>query len=355
MPSAPLPFNEQQRLAALQSYHILDTATDEDYDQLTELAATICGTPIALITFVDSDRQWFKSHKGTAVIETERALSFCAHSILNPMEILEVEDAKSDRRFKDNALVTGDPHISFYAGVPLVDRDGFALGSICVIDQQPKVLTDTQRTALRMLSKQLISKLEARKQYYELLESQAANELLLFKGEQLQEQTSGLNEWLNIAISAGQLGYTEVELATGIMRCNARFKNCYGRTTDEDFTYSDLFEAMLPQYREDVKARVAKAKAENSLYKAEYEVQWPDGSIHWISANGRPRYDKEGNADRMVGIVSDITERKQDEQRKSDFISMVSHELKTPITSISGYLQHLHSRARKAEDVLTVN
>ena len=138
-----------------------------------------------------------------------------------------------------------------------------------------------------------------------------------------KQETENMNAWLTIAISAGKLGYTEVDLASGLMRCNDRFKECYGRAADEEFTYPQLFEAMLPQYREDVMARVAKSKADNSLYHAEYEVRWPDGSTHWISANGRPRYNDQGEADRMVGIISDITERKNSEM----FINSLNAQL----------------------------
>lgn len=154
-----------------------------------------------------------------------------------------------------------------------------------------------------------------------------------------RREIAEVNERLHIALEAGSLGYTEVDLATGTMQCNEQFKKCYGRAADEGFTYSDLFEAMLPEYREEIKEKVAIAKADGSLYKAIYEVKWPDGSVHWINAHGRPRYDRFGNADRMVGIVLDVTEQKQDEQRKNDFIGMVSHELKTPLTSLNASLQ----------------
>ncbi|MCL7987119.1 PAS domain-containing protein [Sphingobacterium sp. lm-10] len=165
--------NEQQRLVALKSYQILDTAIEEDYEELTDLAAAICGTPIALISLVDKDRQWFKSHKGVDISETERSHSFCAHAILNPHELMQVEDVKADPRFRNNLFVTGDPHISFYAGMPLVDDEGFALGSLCVIDRQPRKLTETQQQALKTLSKQVVNKLLLRKK---LLALETANQ-----------------------------------------------------------------------------------------------------------------------------------------------------------------------------------
>ncbi|QQL49498.1 PAS domain S-box protein [Mucilaginibacter ginkgonis] len=175
MPAAPIPENEQERLAALHSYHILDSMEEKDFDELTELASVICGTPIALISLVDKDRQWFKSHKGLSETETAREYSFCAHAINSPNDLLIVENPKEDPRFADNPLVTGPTNINFYAGIPLVDDDGFALGSLCVIDQERKKLTDQQINALRMLGWQVIDKLRLRRQNAEL---QVMNEQL---------------------------------------------------------------------------------------------------------------------------------------------------------------------------------
>ncbi|QPH40603.1 ATP-binding protein [Pedobacter endophyticus] len=173
MAFAITPSDEQERLEALQSYHILDTATEQDYDELTELASVICGTPIALISLVDKDRQWFKSVKGLPFSQTDRDYSFCAHGILNPDQIFEVEDAQADDRFKDNPLVTGEPNIASYAGVPLVNEDGYALGSLCVIDTEKKKLSQQQRSALKTLAHQVINKLELRRK---AIEAQDANE-----------------------------------------------------------------------------------------------------------------------------------------------------------------------------------
>lgn len=145
----------------------------------------------------------------------------------------------------------------------------------------------------------------------------------------------------NIALDAGKLGSTEVELATGKMICTSQFKKCYGRLENEDFTYPDLFESMLPEYRDEVRKRVTFAQENRSIYEAEYEVRWPDGSLHWLSAYGQARYDEQGNATRMVDVVSEITERKKYEQRRDDFLSVVSHELKTPLTSLKANLQLL--------------
>ncbi len=157
------PFNESERLEALASYNLLDTLPEEDFDNITFLASVICQTPFSLISLVDKDRQFFKSRLGLSATETSRDLSFCAHAINQPQIIFEVEDARLDERFHDNALVTGKPNIAFYAGIPLVDTDGFALGTLCVIDEKPRKLSDEQKEALTKLSKQVMSLIEARK------------------------------------------------------------------------------------------------------------------------------------------------------------------------------------------------
>jgi PAS domain S-box-containing protein len=149
------------------------------------------------------------------------------------------------------------------------------------------------------------------------------------------------NHRLQIALDAGLLGSTEVDLATGRMVCTEQFKKHFGRTKDEEFYYAQMFEAMLPEYRDRIRQQVKYAQENHTVYQAEYEIKWPDGTIHWISAHGKARYDENGKANRMVGVISDITESKLYEQRKDDFLSIASHELKTPITSLKATLQLL--------------
>ena len=155
--------DEQKRLINLKSYEILDTLSEEEYDGITKLAAQICDTKISLITLIDESRQWFKSTYGIDVLETPRELSFCNHAIKSPNSVFIIEDSRKDDRFKENPLVTGDPNVIFYAGVPLVNKDDFALGTLCVFDQEPKRLTDFQIDALKTLSKSVMNLLELRR------------------------------------------------------------------------------------------------------------------------------------------------------------------------------------------------
>jgi len=166
----PIPVNEAERINALNSYHILDTLPEKDYDAITRLASYICKTPIALISLIDVDRQWFKSKVGLQVAETPRTDAFCRYTIMGN-EIMEVPDALLDDLFVDNVLVQGEPNIRFYAGAPLIDSDGHKLGSLCVIDSVARKLTFEQRDALQTLANEVISHLTLRKQKMELEES----------------------------------------------------------------------------------------------------------------------------------------------------------------------------------------
>ena len=133
--------NEKQRLDAIYQLDILDTPYEDEYDDIVKLASSICNTPISAITLVESSRQWFKAKVGLEDRETSRNISFCGHAIAANTDLYQVEDATKSEIFFDNPLVTGNPNIRFYAGVPLVNANGLKLGTLCVIDNKPKQLT----------------------------------------------------------------------------------------------------------------------------------------------------------------------------------------------------------------------
>jgi PAS domain S-box-containing protein len=167
---APVPPSEERRLAALYEYELLDTPSEDLFDALTELAAQLCDVPISLITLVDRDRQWFKSSVGLELRETPRDIAFCAHAILEE-GVFEVGDASADARFADNPLVTGELGIRFYAGYPLRSSDGQAVGTICVIDQRARTLTETQRASLAAIGRAIVEQFEARRTLLRLFDS----------------------------------------------------------------------------------------------------------------------------------------------------------------------------------------
>jgi GAF domain-containing protein len=158
---------ERGRLAALRAYRILDTEPERSFDDLVMLAAHICGTPMAAISLIDADRQWFKARLGISAQETTRDIAFCAHAI-KQKETFVVPDATADERFRDNPLVKADPGIRFYTGAPLITADGHALGALCVVDRKPRTLTEEQHEGLEALRRQVVAQLELRRNLAEL-------------------------------------------------------------------------------------------------------------------------------------------------------------------------------------------
>lgn len=175
MKAAERPANEQERLSSLFEYNILDTLPEQDFDDITKIASEICATPVALITFIDEDRQWFKSKRGLPdeVKSTTREVAFCSHAILQPEEIMVVPDAKNDERFADNPFVTGPENVNFYAGVPLLSDKGYPMGTLCVLDNKPREISAEQRQTLKILANQVMRLLELHRKNEELTKNRA--------------------------------------------------------------------------------------------------------------------------------------------------------------------------------------
>lgn len=172
---ADYPDCEDERVQKLLTYRILDTDAEAIYDDLTAIAAHICGTETAVISFIDVARQWFKAKVGLDATENSRELSFCAHAILQS-KVMIVSDAREDERFAHNPLVTGDPHIRFYAGMPLISPDGYAVGTLCVLDSEPKQLTVEQVEMLEAIARQIVSQLEMRLMMQKIQQEKAEKE-----------------------------------------------------------------------------------------------------------------------------------------------------------------------------------
>ena len=285
-----IPQNETQRLRALHAYKILDTLAEQAYDDLTYLAAQICDAPIALISLVDRDRQWFKSRVGLNAEETSRKVSFCAHAIHHPGELLEVEDALEDQRFAGNPLVTGDPHIRFYAGMPIVDAAGLALGTLCVIDRKPRVLKQAQRRALKALSRQVMAQIR--------LSSELA----------VSHNRSRYFE--SILESAGGIIY-ELD-ANGIFTyVNEYMVDVTGRER-ETLLKTHFLELVIEEERagvhEHYQDAIRRRLPETTL---EFRVRQQSGVIIWVSQSARLLYSAENRFERVIGLVKDITENKR--------------------------------------------
>ncbi|WP_129648623.1 GAF domain-containing sensor histidine kinase [Peristeroidobacter agariperforans] len=319
----PIPLNEPSRLLALQSYDIMDSGREPGYDDIALLASRICHTPMALITLINEDRQWFKSKVGLEVTETPRELAFCAHAILEPDKVLTVADARLDTRFSANPFVTGDPHIRFYAGAPLLSAEGHALGTLCVIDREPRHLPPEQRDALLALSRQVMALMEERRTSAALRGAMQAltRSEALFR-EAYENAPIGIalvspeGEWLRVNQSlCDMLGYAADELT---------------RTTFQAITHPEDLESDLLLVRRMLAREIRSYQMEKRYLHRTGHAVWALLSVSLVWDKQRPLY--------FISQIQDITERKNIERGKAEFLTMVSHELRTPVTALRGAL-----------------
>ena len=307
---AALPANEPARLAVLGSYSILDTSAEASFDELARLASSICGTPIGLVSLVDATRQWFKSHIGIDVTQTPRPVSFCSHAILEG-GLFVVEDAARDKRFADNPLVIGEPHIRFYAGAVLTSPEGMNLGTLCVIDRRPRVLTDEQSTALRALARQVVVQLELRRQ---IAERSAAEERLRESESRLQRVLDG-----------GSDGFWDWNITTGRVDYSPGFASMLGYRLDELSPRISTMEALVhPDDRFRMRNELAsQLDGQTAQYASEHRMRHRDGQWLWVLARGKVvERDPRGFPLRMAGTQSDISGRKRAERELDRFFDL---------------------------------
>ena len=257
MKSAEIPQNEEERLKVLNGYSILDTLPEDEYDAITKIASAICNTQIALVSIIDKNRQWFKSAHGVNATETPRDVSFCAHSILNPNELFIINDATKDERFFDNPLTINEPNVIFYAGAPLNSSEGFPLGTLCVIDNKPKVLTENQKESLLLLSKQVVVLLELRKKNKELEASNKKvkelnmqlNDFAFRLTHDLKSPINGINFLLNVLKEDHSALFKNTEAEEHLNLISNRIVYVdnliseilkYSKVTSENIIYEDL-------------------------------------------------------------------------------------------------------------------
>jgi PAS domain S-box-containing protein len=313
--NAPIPVDEPERLAALRRYGILDTTAEQDFDDITLLASNICGTPIALISLVDENRQWFKSKVGTTETETPRDVAFCAHGILQP-DVFVVEDALADPRFANNPWVTGPAKIRFYAGSPLITQDGQALGMLCVNDQVTRQIKPEQKAALQALARQVVAQLESRRNLKTVQEAIIQRERAEAESRESQALYLSLVEQL-------PAGIFRKDPAGRYVLVNSWFCKLRGKESEEilgktarELASSEADENVIQLLNEGANHHEEVTRTGKTI---EFEEQYPDvgQGVRHLHVIKSPVFGADGKVAGSQGIVLDVSQRKKAEAELS--------------------------------------
>lgn len=335
MKSAPTPVNEKERLKALSQYEVLDTPSEDVFDELTALAAGLCNTPIATITLIDEDREWYKSKIGIEDKQAPRDISFCAHTILQD-DLMIVPDTFKDERFYDNPFVLEDPPLRFYAGAPLVTPEGHSIGTLCVIDHVPRRLKNHQKNALRILAHCIVTQLESRRMTTEILETREALLNSHHKlEERVKERTAELSQ-INIQLQeeiarreqAEEVLLLESEMLSNmtegviltrasdgiIIHTNPQFERIFGYGPNELVgRHVSILNAPTDMEPEEMAKNIIDILNEKGEWSGETKNVKKDGTIFWCRANVSTfEHSEYGTV--WLAVHIDITDRKQTEK-----------------------------------------
>jgi hypothetical protein len=316
--------NEEKRLEELKDYKILDTESEVALDEFVEIASCICDTPVSLISLVDDSRQWFKAKKGLAIGETHRKLSFCQYTIDKPKEVLVVNDSLRDSRFSKNPLVTGDPKIRFYAGAPLETPEGNVLGTICVIDNKPRKISERKKVALKLLARKVMDYLNSRKVLLEQRKHVRDTEKKLKK---LTDQVSGVIFQFRIT-EKGVMFFDF--LSKGIIDLSPSLNPKLVKKNPQ-LVYQVIHQEDLPR----VKKSIRQSYHHLSEWDTEFRVITENDDIKWHLGKAKPK--KENNGDVVwYGTFQDITEKVEYRMTLEQIAFDISHILRKPVTNMIG-------------------
>lgn len=330
---------EFYRLEAVKRFKELDPAIEQDLNDIVDLASQICNTPVALITLLDEDKQWFKAAKGTDVTETPRELSFCNHTIQQP-DVLVVTDLLEDERYSNNPMVTSGPNVRFYAGAPLYSKDGYGVGSLCVVDFSARELTEVQANTLKMLSKQVVNLLELNWSIKALEKQNKQNQI---HRKQIEES--------EVKLKAVFDSSNEVHLLIGqnleVMAFNKAAANYFHNIHKEWLCIGDrLMHYVDPKVKHHL-TKYLEIALKGKIIKHDFLLRPGTPYECWREVKLVP---VKNNAGEIVGVAlnsSDITKRKKQERQitiQNEALTRIaiiqSHELRRPVASLLG-MMHL--------------